>query len=237
MPGTIRSMAVSSLAALLVATILSGAAPARVRTVIRESFPGTGAELPARWKDVDGDWRRAKGSARIVPRSVSARTNIAYSVRAMRSSYAKRGFEISTRLRLSPTHSNVGVVGPYRSAGNHLFCKIEKTPVHPEGFLAIGRRLHDKKPVILVKQDHLGISQGRRYTLELTRQRALVTCSLLRQGTTMGSVDYTMTRKDRRAFGAGRKVGIRMRLVARGTRRDEDDGRSLFDNFMVKTLS
>ena len=144
MSRTIRSLTAWAIAALLLSTLTTGSAVARSRMVIRESFSGTAPELPKRWQDVDGDWRRVDGVAKIVPSSVSIRTNIAYSIRSMKSSYAKRGLTVSTRLRLSPTHSNVGVVGPYKDVGNHLFCKVEKTPVHPNGFLAIGRRLHGR---------------------------------------------------------------------------------------------
>ena len=104
-------------------------------------------------------------------------------------------------------------------------------------FLAIGRRLHGTKPAIRVKEDNLGLTAARRYTLKLVRDRSTVTCTIARQGTVYGSLDYTLTKPERRAFGSGKKTGIRMRLVARGTRRDEDDGRSVFDTFRVRTLS
>ena len=123
----------------------------------------------------------------------------------MKSSYAKRGLTVSTRLRLSPTHSNVGVVGPYKDVGNNLFCKVEKTPAHPNGFLAIGRRLHGTKPAIRVKEDNLGLTAARRYTLKLVRERSTVTCTIARQGTVYGSLDYTLTKPERRAFGSGKR--------------------------------
>jgi hypothetical protein len=71
----------------------------------------------------------------------------------------------------------------------------------------------------------------------MVRDRSAVTCTIARQGTVYASLDYRLTKTDRRAFGAGSKAGIRMRLVARGTRRDEDDGRSVFDTFLARTLS
>jgi hypothetical protein len=230
-----RSMALF-LGAVLALTVMNGAS-ARVRTVIREPFNGTAPELGHRWRDIDGDWRRAKGAARIVEGSVSARTNVAYSVRRMSSSYAKRGLAITTRVRLSPGTSNVGIVGPFRDVGNHLFCKVERTRPHPEGFLSIGRRLHGTKPAILVKQNQLGVEAGHAYTLRVTRQRSDVVCTISDAGVEFGRVTYTLRPVDRAAFGTGHKVGIRMRLVARGTRRDEDDGRSAFTSFKVRTLS
>jgi hypothetical protein len=232
-----RSLIAWVVAALMLSTLFAGSAVARSKMVIRESFSGTARELPKPWKDVDGDWRRVDGVAKIVPLSVSTRTNIAYSIRSMKSAYAKRGLSVSTRLRLSPTHSNVGVVGPYKDVGNHLFCKVEKTPVHPNGFLAIGRRLHGTKPAIRVKEDDLGLTAARRYALTMVRDRSAFTCTITRKDTVYGSLDYTLTKPERRAFGSGKKTGIRMRLVARGTRRDEDDGRSAFDTFRVRTLS
>ena len=228
---------VALLLGVVMALTLVNGASARVRTVIREPFNGTAPELPRRWHDIDGDWRRVKGSARIVEESVSARTNVAYSVRRMRSSYGKRGMAITTKIRLSPGLSNVGVVGPLRDAGNHLFCKVERTKPHPDGFLAIGRRLHGHKPEILEHGNQIGLLAGQRYILKATRRGANTTCSISQKGTRLALLTYTMRAADRSAFGSGRKVGIRMRLVARGTRRDEDDGRSKFERFTVRTMS
>jgi hypothetical protein len=224
------------LGAVLMLTIMNGAS-ARIRTVIREPFNGTAPELGHRWHDIDGDWRRTRGAARIKPLSVSARTNVAYSVRRMSRSFAKRGLAVTTRVRLSPGTSNVGIVAPFHDVGNHLFCKVERTRPHPEGFLSIGRRLHGTKPMILVKQNQLGIEAGHAYTLRVTRHRSSVVCTVSDAGTEYGRVTYTLRPVDRVAFGTGRKVGIRMRLVARGTRRDEDDGRSALTSFKVRTLS
>jgi hypothetical protein len=226
-----------ALASISLVAAFSGAAGARIRTVVREPFNGTAPELPRRWHDIDGDWRRAKGSARIVEGSVSAQTNVAYSVRRLRSSYGKRGMAISAKIRLSPGWSNIGIVGPFRDVGNHLFCKVERTKPHPEGFLAIGRRLNGHMPEILVHQNQIGLVAGERYILKATRKGASTTCSISQSGTRLGRLTYTMRSADRAAFGSGRKVGIRMRLVARGTRRDEDDGRSKFERFTVRTMS
>ena len=230
-----RSIA-SFLGAVLALTLMNGVS-ARARVVIREPFNGTASELPRGWKDIDGDWRRAKGSARIVEGSVSAQTNVAYSVRRMRRSYGKRGIAITTKVRLSPGLSNIGIVGPFRDVGNHLFCKVERTKPHPEGFLAIGRRLHGHKPEILVHENQIGLQAGQRYILKATRKRAKTTCSISQAGARLAILTYTMRPADRAAYGSGRKVGIRMRLVARGTRRDEDDGRSRFERFVAKTMS
>ena len=93
------------------------------------------------------------------------------------------------------------------------------------------------KPTILVKRDQLGLAGARRYTLKLTRRQGEIRCSISRAGTVLGAVRYTLRSADRNAYGAGRKVGIRMRLVSRGTRRDEDDGRSSFESFTAKTIT
>ena len=155
----------------------------------------------------------------------------------MPKTYAKRGLSISSSLRLSPTHSNVGLVGPYVDAGNHAFCKVEKTPAHPSGYLAIGRRIRGREPAIMVEEDGIGLTGALRYTLTMVREGADLRCRISRGGSTFATLDYSMRTADRNAYGTGRKVGIRMRLVARGTRRDEDDGRSRFEGFTAKTLS
>ena len=103
--------------------------------------------------------------------------------------------------------------------------------------MAIGRRLHGHKPEILEHGNQIGLDAGERYVLKATRKGANTTCSISQNGTRLAILTYTLRATDRSAFGSGRKVGIRMRLVARGTRRDEDDGRSRFERFTVKTMS
>ena len=48
---------------------------------------------------------------------------------------------------------------------------------------------------------------ARRYTLKLVRDRSAVTCTIAREGTVYGSLDYTLTKPERRAFGSGKKTG------------------------------
>ncbi len=236
MTRTIRAAVVCATAVIMTVTGLMGTASAGSTTIIGEQFNGTAPELSRRWKDVHADWRRVNGAARIVRSSVSPVTNLGYSVRTMRSSYAKRGMAVWTKLRLSPTHANVGLVGPYKSVGNHLFCKVENTPAHRKGMLAIGHRIRNRPPDLVKAKDNLGLTAARRYTLKLTRNKGTVICSLVRGSTVYASLRHVLTAAERAAFGGGRKVGIRMRLVARGTRRDEDDGRSRFESFVVRTL-
>jgi len=231
-----RSLRLAAFGLALV-VLVAGSAEARAQTVVREPFNGTGPSLPPRWRDVDGEWRRASGSARIKPATVSAVTNLAYAVRRLRTTYAKRGLMITSRIRLSPGYTNVGLVGPFRDTKNHLFCKVEKTRAHPSGLLSIGRRRFGHQPTLLTQQEGLGLVAGQTYTMRVRRVGADATCALMRVGTRVGRVTYSMTARDRAAFGSGRKIGIRMRLVARGNRRDEDDGRSAFDSFIARTLS
>jgi len=102
---------VALLVGVVLTLTLAYGANARIRTVIREPFNGTAPELGHRWHDIDGDWRRGKGSARIVEGSVSAQTNVAYSVRELQSSYGKRGLAVTSKVRLSPGWANIGIVG------------------------------------------------------------------------------------------------------------------------------
>ena len=84
---------------------------------------------------------------------------------------ASAAWRSRSKIRLSPGLSNIGIVGPFRDVGNHLFCKVERTKPHPEGFLAIGRRLHGHKPAILVHENQIGLEAGERYILKATRKR------------------------------------------------------------------
>jgi hypothetical protein len=208
------------------------ALPASARILINEPFNGTGQLRRPPWVQSDATWRRVTGAAKVNVPSVNPNQNVGYATVRFRKVYQR--IQVSSQLRLSPTRANVGVVLPYVDVENHMFCKIEDTPAHPSGYLAIGRRLNGSAPTILASDFNATVQTARRYLMVMTRNRKVITCTLKQGATQMGRISYRMKAKDVRAFGRGRSAGIRIRLVSRGTRRDEDDGRSSFESFIAQ---
>ena len=227
-----RDVLLVLLATSILTILVGGDASARI--LVRDPFNGTGP-LAHRWQQLDAEWRRAHGAVKVKPDTVSSRTNVGYAITTL--GKPRKQLTVAVHLRLSPTRANVGIAAPFANVKNNLFCKIEDTPAHPDGYLAIGRRLHGSEPIIREGADGIGILPARRYLMKVTRDRRDVTCSLRKGSSLIASISYRLTKPDVRAFGRGRQAGLRIRLVSRGTRKDEDDGRSAFDSFMARTGS
>jgi hypothetical protein len=224
-----------SLVSVMLATGLLAAlaVPASAQIFVGDRFNGT-ALRPA-WKQTNSTWRVGNGVARVNVMSVDPNTNVGYAVINMKGTH-KRGLRIQSQVRLSPGRSNVGIVGPYKDVENHLFCRVEVTPAHPLGMVVVGHRLRGGEPTVQKSKSALHLQPGAVYRLVTERHRALITCALWRKGTNVTTIRYKMKPAELSAFGGGKKAGLRVRLVSLGTRRDEDDGRSKFQDFRVSSI-
>jgi hypothetical protein len=224
-----------SLISILIAVgvLAAFAPPASAAIIVGDAFTGT-ALRPA-WKQVNATWRASNGAARVNPMTVDTVTNIGYAVINMKGTH-KAGLRIQSQVRLSPGKSNVGIVGPYKDVGNHMLCRVEVTPAHPLGLVAIGRRINGNEPLMMKERIGLNLKAGSVYKLVTERHRKLVTCALWDKGVNITTIRYKLKPKDLKSYGGGKKAGLRIRLVARGDRRDEDDGRSKFLDFRVSTI-
>ncbi len=225
-----RRLVRMSALALVGVMAMSMMSAASAKTLINDPFNGTGPLGPP-WKHVNATWRHASGSVMVDIASINPVTNVGYATRQLHGKKI-RDITIQSRIKLSPGYSNVGVVGPYANVENHLFCKVELSKAHRMGFLAIGRRLKGSAPTVRVFQKNLNLTAGTKYRLNLVRARRNITCSLTKGATTLTTINYHMTKQDVKAYGSGRKVGIRIRLKGHGGE-GEDDGRSRFNNFIV----
>jgi hypothetical protein len=100
----------------------------------------------------------------------------------------------------------------------------------------IGNRLAGSEPNVEKDKTGLNVKAGQIYTLISERHRRVITCAIWDGTTKIDSIRYRMKPAEIRAFGAGKKAGMRIRVVANGNRRDEDDGRSKFLDFRVSTI-
>lgn len=194
----------------------------------------SGNELRPAWTELDARWRVRSGALRVDKATVDDRTHVGYAVVDLGGSH-RSGLRVSSQIRLSPGKSNVGLVAPFRDVGNHLFCKVEITPGHPDGKAAMGRRSRGGRPTLLRAIGGLGLHKGAVYRLTIERRHRIVACAVRREGALVTRLRYTMTAKDLRAFGRGTKVGVRIKVIDGAIGDDEDDGRSRFLDFRAMT--
>jgi hypothetical protein len=228
--GAVRTSLAGTLTALLLVASTSMASAA---VLVRDGFGGT--SLRARWKQVDSRWWVGAGALHAQKRSVDHRTHIGYAVANLGGAHPS-GVRVSSRIRLSPGQSNVGLTAPFRNAGNNLFCKVEVTPGHPQGEAAIGRRRNAGTPSILVRRGGLGLERGAVYRLTIERRGRAITCAIRRNGGVVTAFRYRMTPGDVHDFGGGTMAGVRIKVVDGGGGKDEDDGRSRFLDFRATTI-
>ncbi len=208
------------------------APPAQAAIIVGDRFDGP--VLRAAWRQINSTWRTTKGTARVNPSTVDPVTNIGYAVIGTKGLHKSQRTQM--HVRLSPGKSNVGIVAPYKNVENHLYCRVELTPAHPLGYLVIGDRLHGSEPNVEKDKSGLSITAGQIYLLVSERTRRIIRCSIYDGATLIDSIRYRMTPEQASAFGGGKKAGMRIRIVANGNRRDEDDGRSKFLDFRVSTI-
>jgi len=217
---------------LAVGVLAALAPPAQAAIVVGDRFDGP-ALRPA-WRQVNSTWRTTRGTARVNPSTVDPITNIGYAVISTKGSHKAQ--RVQMHVRLSPAKTNIGIVAPFKNVENHLFCRVELTPAHPLGYLVIGNRLRGSEPNVEKDKSGLNITAGQIYTLVSERHRRIVTCAIVDGTTTIESIRYRMTPAELKAFGGGKKAGMRIRIVVDSKRRDEDDGRSKFLDFRVSTI-
>ncbi len=147
------------------------------------------------------------------------------------------GIAISADITLSPTpfRANVGLIGLFEDRMNHLTCKLEVSEGHPEGLLAIGEERNGETTSLLAERDGVGLKNGRTYHLTLTIPRfpigKPVRCDVSGGGIEPVALSLRLTAARLAAYGEGTGQGLRIKIFD-----DEDDGRSSWDNFLVRPI-
>jgi hypothetical protein len=147
------------------------------------------------------------------------------------------GVRVSADITMSPTplHANVGLLALFEDARNHLSCKIEISPLHPQGLLTFGDQRNDVAGYRLAPLEHIGFVNGHTYHLELAVPADLSTdpvrCEVSGEDIAPASVELRLNALQRSAYGAGTKQGLRIHIVD-----DEDDGGSTWDNYEIRPI-
>jgi hypothetical protein len=143
--------------------------------------------------------------------------------------------EADIRLSPEPLRANAGLTILHRDHANHIFCKVEITEGHPEGFISIGKFVDGRGKSLLGPpsyEDGLGLHNGRTYHGICKRQGDRISWRISGGDLdTAERVHYTLSAEDIAAFGDATAHGLRARLAW-----DEDDGGTRWDNFDVVAL-
>ena len=185
------------------------------------------ADSGAVWTQVNHSWSVQDGQAL----AAAGRLRIGYSVMATPVSDA---FTVQADITLSPTYDRAApaLVTNWVDNKNNMVTKLEVTPGHPGGMLAVGDQIDGQIHSTLCKVDRLGLTNGATYRLAVTRSGDVVTGSVssLEDGSLIGSCSADLSTEALTAFGAGSGQGLRVKI-----KDDEDDGGSRWDNFAVFT--
>ena len=179
------------------------------------------------WTQVNHSWSVQDGQAV----AAADRTRIGYAVMATPVSDA---FTVQADITLSPTDLRAApaLVTNWMDNKNNMVTKLEVTPGHPGGMLAVGDQINGQIHSTLCKVERLGLVNGATYRLSVTRAGDIVTGSVtsLADGSAIGSCSAALSADALSAFGEGTGQGLRVKI-----KDDEDDGGSRWDNFAVFT--
>lgn len=179
------------------------------------------------WIQVNHSWSVQDGQAV----ATADRTRIGYAVMATPVSDA---FTVQADITLSPTDLRAApaLVTNWVDNKNNMVTKLEVTPGHPGGMLAVGDQIDGRIHSTLCKVERLGLVNGASYRLSVTRSGDIVTGSVtsLADGSVIGSCSAVLSAEAMTAFGAGTGQGLRVKI-----KDDEDDGGSRWDDFAVFT--
>ena len=179
------------------------------------------------WTQVNHSWSVVDGQAV----ATADRMRIGYAIMETPVSDA---FTVQADITTSPTHDRAApaLVTNWVDNKNNMVTKLEVTPGHPGGMLAVGDQINGQIHSTLCKVDRLGLTNGATYRLTVTRTGDVVTGSVtsLADGSLIGSCSALLSTEALEAFGTGTGQGLRVKI-----KDDEDDGGSSWDNFAVFT--
>jgi hypothetical protein len=143
--------------------------------------------------------------------------------------------EADITLSSQPLRANAGLTILHRDHANHIFCKVEVTAGHPEGFISIGKYVDGRGRSLLgpaANEDDLGLTNGETYHGICKRRADQISWRI--SGGDLDSperVRYDLSAEDIAAFGDATAHGLRARVA-----QDEDDAGTRWDNFDVVAL-
>jgi hypothetical protein len=207
-------------AALLLGT---GVASAAVPLPFFDGFDRPSGPMTSPWTNTNG-WFVENGQVKLTLNGI-AETVVDTGV--------SDHYRVSANITLSPNRANAGLTVLWKSAANHIFCKIEVTPGNPTGLMAIGHRLNGKTISLLKSAKGFGLKKGGTYLLTVTKAGQVITSSVSGAGIAGGvkTISYTLTAAETAAFGSATSAGLRGKNLY-----DEDDGQSRYDNFLVESI-
>lgn len=143
--------------------------------------------------------------------------------------------EAEITLSSESLRANAGLTILHRDHANHIFCKVEVTEGHPEGFISIGKYVDGRGRSLLGPasyEDGLGLHNGQTYHGVCKRRGDRISWRISGGDLdTQERVHYDLSAEDIAAFGDATTHGLRARVAW-----DEDDGGTRWDNFDVEAI-
>jgi hypothetical protein len=189
------------------------------RSIFLDSFGRADGALGTPWVATASTWGVRSGRAQLLSGTYASTTATATV------NVGTTNVTVAADITLSstPRRANAGITPGFVDYRNNLYCKIEVSPVNPNGLMSIGRRVNGTTTSRLVYAGNTGFVNGGTYHVVCVRSG-----STIRMTVGARTITYTMTSSDLAVFGSTTKVGLRSHLAA-----DEDDGGSRYDNFQV----
>jgi hypothetical protein len=218
--GVLSVLVGSTVGAATSAIAATGAgSPHGRRPIFSDSFGRADGALGLPWTATASTWGVRSGRAQLLSGTYASTTATATV------NVGTTNVTVAADITLSstPRRANAGITPGFVDYRNNLYCKIEVSPVNPNGLMSIGRRLNGTTTSRLVYAGNTGFVNGGTYHVVCVRSGSTV-----RMTVGARTIAYTLTSSDLAVFGATTKVGLRSHMAA-----DEDDGGSRYDNFQV----
>ena len=205
------------------------------RTVVADHFDRSSGPLGVAatgqtWRRINDLW-----SVTTAHRAAAHVTPVSRFGYAVVNTRVSKNYVVGADVTLSPTplRAAPGIVANFVDRKNYLFAKVEVTVAHPYSFLALGDQRAGVVHSTLCRDSHLGMVNGGTYRLSLRRKgyTAIAVVATM-TGQRLGSCSVVLSPTQRAAYGSGTRFGLRVKIVS-----DEDDGRSRWDNFLVRAAA
>ena len=167
------------------------------------------------WVEAGGTWSILSGAARAV---TEFRSQVCAAMLETDSPDGR--LELSLRLSSTRRRANAGAVLRVVDADNGLFVKLERTPVNPDGMLAIGMTRDGRVEYPAIRTSGIAFGNGDALRLVVDLAGPLITVSV----STGETIEHALDDEDAAIFAGQTQHGLRINIAP-----DDDDGGSSFD--------
>jgi hypothetical protein len=167
------------------------------------------------WVESAGTWSIVSGAARA---ATEFRSQVCTAM--LETGSADGRLQLALRLSATPRRANAGAVLRVVDADNDLFVKLERTPLNPDGMLAIGMTRNGVVRYPAIRTSDIAFTNGDALRLVVDLAGPLITVIV----STGETIEHALDAEDAALFAGQTRHGLRVNLAP-----DDDDGGSSFD--------